>query len=65
MDNDDINLDLSDEPYLEKIAQDKKALRTILDSYISGSKILVNRMHMGKTLEVCQNQSPLTLVHLH
>ena len=47
-----INLDLIDEILdLEKIAaRQKKALRTILDSYISGSKILVNRMHMGKTL---------------
>ena len=60
MHNDDINIDLDDEILdLEKIAvRQKKALRAILDSYISGSKILVNRMHMGKTLESMQKSIP-------
>lgn len=60
MDNDDIKIDLDDEILdLEKIAvRQKKALRAILDSYISGSKILVNRMHMGKTLESMPKSIP-------
>ena len=36
---------------LDSIAlKQKRVLRSILDSYVTGSKILVNRMHMGKTL---------------
>ena len=52
LDNNKIK-DLDDEiTDLDNIAaKQKRVLRRLLDSYISGSKILVNRMHMGKTLD--------------
>ena len=48
-DNIDITEDIVD---LDNIAEkQKRVLRKILDSHLSGSKILVNKMHMGKTLK--------------
>ena len=55
-DNIDLNDDIADIDSI--IEKQKRVLRRILDSHIAGSKILVTKMHMGKTLEASPKSIP-------